>query len=270
MLIDAHAHLDHYEDPRAALADIELRRIFTIANSMDAASYQRNLDLATASPLVLPTFGIHPRRAPECAGRLEEIRPLVDQTAMLGELGLDFHWIEDTATYPAQVAVFEFLVEQAAVQRKAVNLHTKGAEQRVLDTLTDFGVEKVIVHWYSGPHGVLEGMIAQGYLFTIGVEVLYSEKIRAIAEAIPVPQLLTETDNPGGYRWFAGEVALPGIVSRVVERLAAIKGLTCAELETSIQSNLHRLVAGDPRLARVSELLDPAAPSRKEPYRTAH
>ena len=129
MLIDAHAHLDHYDEPREALARIERRRILTLANSMDPASYERNLALAEGCPFVLPSFGIHPRRAAEHADHLAELRPLVERSPLLGELGLDFHWVRDEDTYPHQIRVFEFLVREAAEQNKIVNLHTKGAER---------------------------------------------------------------------------------------------------------------------------------------------
>lgn len=55
MLIDAHAHLDGYDDlgPAAldaALEEIAQHRIFTISNSMDLTSYGRNLEIARAIP----------------------------------------------------------------------------------------------------------------------------------------------------------------------------------------------------------------------------
>ncbi len=66
MLIDAHAHLDHYGDElESVLMEITQHEIFTISNSMDPSSYRRNLEIAEKCRLVLPTFGIHPRRAPE-------------------------------------------------------------------------------------------------------------------------------------------------------------------------------------------------------------
>jgi len=256
MLIDAHAHLDHYDEPREALDRIERRRILTLANSMDPASYERNLALAEGCPFVLPSFGIHPRRAPEHAGRLAELGPVIDESPMLGELGLDFHWVRDEDAYPHQVRVFEFLVRAAAEHDKIVNLHTKGAEPRILDTLRAFGVKKAIVHWYSGPMDVLDEMIAEGYLFTVGVEVLYSEKIREVARAVPHRQLLSETDNPGGNRWLAGEVAPPDIIADVVAEVARLKGLPPEKMEAVIQANFLRLVDGDPRLSAPQALLE--------------
>ncbi|MDE0028811.1 MAG: TatD family hydrolase [Deltaproteobacteria bacterium] len=256
MLIDAHAHLDHYDDPQEALTRIEDRRILTLANAMDPDSYRRNLALAKDSAFVLPSFGVHPRRATEHSRNLSDLRPMAEQSPMLGELGLDFHWVRDTETYPHQIRVFEFLIREAAERDKVVNLHTKGAERRILDTLRAFGVKKAIIHWYSGPMDVLDEMIGEGYLFTVGVEVLYSEKIRDVARAVPPRQLLSETDNPGGHRWLAGEVAPPDIIADVVAEVARLKGLPPEKMEAVIQANFLRLISGDPRLAGAQALLE--------------
>ncbi len=256
MLIDAHAHLDHYDEPREVLGHIERQRILTLANSMDPSSYERNLELAQGCRFVHPSFGVHPRRAPEHVDHLVELGPLAARSPMLGELGLDFHWVKDRDTYPHQIRVFEFLVNEAAEQDKVVNLHTKGAERRVLDTLRRFGVKKAIVHWYSGPLDVLQEMITEGYLFTVGVEVLYSETIQTIARAVPPRQLLSETDNPGGHRWLAGEAAPPDIIADVVAAMARLKGLTPEKMEALIQANFLRLLGEDPRLAGIRALLE--------------
>jgi len=62
MLIDAHTHLDQYDDATldAALDEIAVHRMLTVAVSMDPPSYARTQDIAARSPLVLPCFGIHP------------------------------------------------------------------------------------------------------------------------------------------------------------------------------------------------------------------
>src|SRR3990167_49928 len=127
MLIDAHAHLDHYGDGlESALGEIKQRHIFTIGNSMDLPSYRRNLEIAEMCDLVLPTFGIHPKRAPQYAGRLRDLSNAVVQSPMIGEIGLDFYWVEDSSQYPAQKKVLEYFLAAAREQKKIVNLHTKG------------------------------------------------------------------------------------------------------------------------------------------------
>ena len=148
--------------------------------------------------LVLPTFGVHPWVAAEYADRLEDLHTAIEQSPMLGEIGLDYFLVRDPSQYPAQRKVLEFFLASAAQHDKIVSLHTKGAEKDVIGLLTRYNVRRVIVHWYSGPLDVFRELVAMGMYFTIGVEVLYSEHIRTIAREVPLDRLLTETDNPGG------------------------------------------------------------------------
>lgn len=104
MLIDAHAHLDGYDDAlEVALAEIRDRRILTISTAMDVPSYWRTLEVARGCEFVLPTFGLHPWNAPEYVTRLEEVRETIESSPMLGEIGLDYHFVEDTSQYPPRV-----------------------------------------------------------------------------------------------------------------------------------------------------------------------
>jgi Tat protein secretion system quality control protein TatD with DNase activity len=52
---------------------------------------------------------------------------------MIGEIGLDHHFIDDRSQYDAQLKVFEFFLSVAKEQKKIVNLHTKGAEREIID-----------------------------------------------------------------------------------------------------------------------------------------
>ena len=187
MLIDAHAHLDKYgELLDEALQQIEQNRIFTIANAMDLPSYFQLKDVAARSDLILPTFGIHPRRAPEYADRLSELSPFIERSPAIGEIGLDFHWIEDRSQYPAQLKVLEYFLASAREQKKIINLHTKGAEKKILDLLEHYDLQRAIVHWYSGPLDILSALVQFGAYFTVGVELLYSDTIQTIAKKSPI------------------------------------------------------------------------------------
>ena len=254
MLIDAHVHLDKYGDLLdQALNEIEENRIFTVATAMDVPSYVELQEIAKRSALVLPTFGIHPRRAAEYADRLQEIARHIESSPAIGEIGLDFHWVKDTNTYPAQRKVLEYFIAAAREQNKFVNLHTKGGEKKILDLLEKYDVRRAIIHWYSGPMDILRAMIDFGCYFTIGVEVHYSDHIKEIAKAVPDHLLLTETDNPGALRWLkkTDEVGMPNAIEQVVEALANLKLSTAERIEALVHRNFVRLVADDPRLRHV-------------------
>jgi TatD DNase family protein len=193
-----------------------------------------------------PTFGIHPWKALDWADRMDEIDPLIAESPMLGEIGLDHRFVEDAAQYPAQRRVFGHFLAAARAQRKIVNLHTGGAEAEGLDLLRASAIERTIVHWYAGPLDVLDGFIRLGAYFTIGVEVLTSRLIQEIAGRIPASRLLTETDNPGGLEWLTGATGMPGILAEVVAAVAGLRGTTPVAIRGAVAENLARLLRAGP------------------------
>ena len=258
MLIDAHVHLDRYGDMLGeALRQIETSRIFTVATAMDLPSYRELQKIAARCELVLPTFGIHPRRAADYADRLAEINRYIEMSPAIGEIGLDYHWVKDAATYPAQRKVLEYFIAAAREQNKFVNLHTKGGEKKVLDLLEKYDLRRAIVHWYSGPMDILEAMIDFGCYFTIGVEVNYSDRIKEIARAVPDNLLLTETDNPGALRWLkkTDEVGMPIAIQKVVDMIAELRGSTPDQITRLVHENFRRLIGDDPWLHQARALL---------------
>jgi TatD DNase family protein len=262
MLIDAHVHLDKYGDLLdEALKQIETERIFTVATAMDIPSYLEMRKIGERSELVLPTFGIHPRRAAEYANRLPELGRNIETSPAIGEIGLDFHWVKDTSTYSAQRKVLEYFIAAAAEQSKFVNLHTKAGEKDILDLLEKYNVRRAIIHWYSGPLDILRAMIDFGCYFTIGVEVHYSDHIKAIAKLIPDHQLLTETDNPGALKWLNknDEIGMPTAIQNVVDKVAELRQSMPEDITRLVHANFSRLIAGDFRLNRFVSLFSPAS-----------
>ncbi len=249
MLIDAHTHLDRYEDKLdSALKEINQNKIFTLNNSMDLPSYRRNLEIAERCKFTLPCFGVHLWNAPEYIDHLEDLRNFIEQSPLLGEIGLDYHSAEDAYQFPAQRKVFEFFLSAAEEQKKIVNLHTRGAEKEVLQLLKEFDIQRGIIHWYSGPLDIFQELVAGGLYFTIGVEVLYSDHIKTIAQKLPEKQLLTETDNPGGQKWLTGEPGMPLLIKDVVQAIAKLRKVTVQVIIQTVQTNFVRLIQDDPWL----------------------
>jgi len=254
MLIDAHAHLDGYDDLGpgaldAALGEIDRLRIFTISNSMDVPSYERNLTIAARSPWVLPAFGIHPWNAHRYIDQRDALAEPMARSPIYGEIGLDHFFVKERSRYPAQREIFELFLGAARDQGKIVIVHTKGAEREVLETLDRYVLPRVVIHWYSGPADVLRDMVGRGFYFTVGGEVGHSEKIRKIAREIPQDRLLTETDNPGGPESYLGRTGTPALLCDIVQSLAEVRKTTAGELRRTVRSNLTDLFRGDDRLA---------------------
>lgn len=189
------------------------------------------------------------------AGRLQDLSAAIEASPMIGEIGLDHYFVENAAAFPDQRQVFEYFLGAAREQNKIVSLHTKGAERKVLELLDRYNIPRVIVHWYSGPMDVLRELVARGAYFTIGIEVLYSKHIQAIAGEIPAERLLTETDNPGGPKEFIGGPGMPVLVKDVVRRVAEAKETTVEAIVQLVQTNLIELIRDDPWLADIRDKL---------------
>jgi TatD DNase family protein len=257
MLTDAHAHLDKYgeDDLTAVLRTIEVERILTVAVSVDGDSFRRTEAIANRCPLVVPAFGIHPSEAEEFLRPDVDIEQLSRRSPVIGEIGLDHRFVEDTTRYPLQREVFAAFLGLAGEQRKIVNVHCAGAEIETADMLRAHRADRVIIHWYAGPMEQLDDLIAQGYMFTVGVEVLHSAHVRDVARAIPTDQLLTETDNPGGVRWITGQSGFPTLIRDVVGELARVRATSAESIVGNVHDNLGRLFVNDPHLAPWEALL---------------
>lgn len=252
MLIDAHTHIDMFNNATlpTALNEIEQHQIFTLSVSIDPAGYERAKAIAVNHPLIVPLFGIHPWEAHRFANKVDSLAPLLAESPMLGEIGLDFHFMKDKILYPKQFAVFDYFLDTAVSQQKIVNIHGLGAETAVLERLEQFQPPTPIVHWYAGPLTLIDRYLALGAYFTFGVELLYGEKIEKILAAIPQDRLLSETDNPGANQHFTQKPGTPDLIQQVVAKMASCLQMSEAEMKAILNQNFTRLIASSSELTK--------------------
>lgn len=248
MLIDTHSHLNLYQYNRfggdfcPALKQIEGNEIHTIAVSMDVSSYESNKRIAKKSDFIVPVFGIHPWNALRYSGKVDLIKKLIRENSIIGEIGLDHFFVKDSSRYAAQRKVFELFLSES--EDKVLSIHTKGAEHDVLDLLKAYGNKRVIIHWYSGGIEPLKEMVTEGFYFSVGLEINYSDHLRKIASMIPLERLLVETDNPGGPAWLIKKKGMPILIKDIIALLGEIKGRSSEEMEKQVQENFARLTKG--------------------------
>ena len=243
MYIDCHTHLDFFEaNIEEAIRDINDNRILTIANSMDIESYIKNKEYSKKSKFIKPCFGIHPWKAAEYKGDLQALIPYIEESEIIGEIGLDYLWVEDKNTFEPQRNVFYFILEESIKRNKVVSLHTKDAEEEIYNALKKYNYSKAIIHWYSGDIITLEKLIALGCYFTISVDIGYSKKTDEVLKKIPIDRLLLETDGPTALEWVNGEYGYPKEIKNVYEKVAKHKNISVKELITVVEENVQRLL----------------------------
>src|SRR5690606_25161580 len=139
--IDAYAHIHRYSNELLPRVFDELQSLqqFTIGVSLNPASYQRTLQLTQQSPWVVASCGIHPWEASEHVAHLDEYLPLFEQSPIIGDCGLDLHWVDEAHAVEDQRTVFHYLLALAQQQQKLLVFQAKAAEEEALECLRSFG-----------------------------------------------------------------------------------------------------------------------------------
>lgn len=129
MYIDAHAHLDKYDaELPDIVAEIEADQIFTLSVSMNAEAYLKSRNLDAKCKWILSTFGVHPWNAPAIHPTLQSVDAFIAGSPIVGEIGLDYHFVTEPEKHDLQRDVFKYFVRKGVAQNKILNIHSKGAE----------------------------------------------------------------------------------------------------------------------------------------------
>jgi TatD DNase family protein len=160
-------------------------------------------------------------------------------TEYVGEVGLDFS-AHGKSTKTAQLRVFDRLLAQAILRYKVVTVHSRGAEAVVIQRLRAASV-LAILHWYTGPLGLIEEALSAGLYFSINPAMLRSEKGRKVIAAVPHDRALTESDGP--FAKSHGHPMGPSDMKTLVSDLARVWGINPNDARDQMYNNLASLYA---------------------------
>lgn len=239
MLLDTHCHLDLYPDFARVLADIEARRVATIAVTNTPSVFRRCVELTAGSRFVRVAVGLHPQLVADRSRELPLLFDLIRETTYIGEIGLDFT-DADTANRAAQQRVFkEILGACARVGNRVLSVHSRRAAAEVVETIGEDFRGSVILHWFSGSVGVLAKAIAAGCFFSVNPAMLLSEQGRKLIDRMPRDRIVTESDGP--FVTISDRPAEPADVIRVVRYLADVWSIDEREVEAQITATFQAL-----------------------------
>jgi len=242
MLIDAHIHLDQYNDGEipSLLEEVET----LIAVSMQLSSCQRTLDTAKTYPKVKAAFGFHPEQP--LPSQIEEnalfdwIRSHKDDMVAVGEVGLPYYLRQEKAL---DVRPYEALLERFIVLakelKKPIVLHAVYEDATIVcDLLEKHQHRQAHFHWFKGDEAVVKRMIRQGYFISITPDALYEEEIQRLIQVYPIDLMMVETDGPWPFEGpFTNKRTSPWMMHTTLEVIASIKGLSIQEAAQIIMQN---------------------------------
>jgi len=212
---------------------------------MSSISQERVLEIANNHSEIYASLGIHPEEVKmneKIEKQLDSIIDLIKQNKQyifaIGEIGLDHHFVKDKELYPLQKTIFNKMLLLAQDLELPVNLHTKGAEKIVFDTLPSYKIPNVIIHWYSGPEDFLKLGMDRGYYFSITPAINYSPVVKKVVLNVDKEHLLLESDGPVKY---SGKIGVPAMVKNVLTSISMLKEINSDELEEQIEENTRKI-----------------------------
>lgn len=248
-LVDSHSHFDAAEfdadRPAAHARALAAGVASQVVPAIDAAGWPKLKVVCATFPGLYPAYGLHPmsldahrpRHLAELRGWIERERP-----AAVGECGLDF-FVEGLDA-DAQQLYFDAQLRLAREFHLPVIVHARRAVEAVIASIRAVGGLRGVVHSFSGSAEQAAQLHKLGFLLGIGGPVTYqrAKRLRGIVAAMPLEQLLLETDAPdqpdANHR---GERNEPAYLVKVLEVVAELRGVPPQVVATATTANAKRL-----------------------------
>jgi len=249
LLVDVHAHLDLKEFDsdldevikRAETAGVKA----IISNGLNPESNRKTLELSRKYKIVKPAFGLYPNDAlklteKEIESELNFIEKNKDKIAAIGEVGLDYKFCEDKKQQEKQKQIFIKLIELSKKIKKPIIIHSRKAEQDVIDILENSDAKKVVLHCFSGKLKLIKRAAELGYYFSIPTNITHSQHFQKLAELVDINKILTETDAPylSPYKNRRNESSF---ITEAIKKIAEIKNISINEIANNIFMNYQNL-----------------------------
>ena len=193
-MIDAHIHIDFYENPAKIIKEIINEDISTIFVTHLPELYEKQKVMIESIPQIFLAVGFHPILINEFDFNKDLFIEALKNTRFVGEVGLDYSVARTEKSKNKQKEIFEQVCK--SVNGHILSVHSRHAEQDVLTFLTKYKVENAIFHWYTGPKELIPSIVKSGYYFSLNPSMLRTNKGREILREIPLNRILIETDGP--------------------------------------------------------------------------
>ncbi len=256
MFIDTHAHLDFedFDKDRAEIIDHALKagvaKIINVGANM--AGSRASVNLATQYDSIYATVGIHPHDAQEATEEnIDELRRFLQngRAVAVGEIGLDYFRSKTSPTLQKEAFVRQ--LNLARDHDLPVIIHTRDAEDDVMDILHRFKDLRGVIHFFSGsPEFALHAIESGLHLSFTGVITFkprapgagsgaqYDNLREQIVNSVPLDRLMIETDcpfaAPAPYRGWRNE---PAYVVEIARKLAEYRGVDLDVIEQATTAN---------------------------------
>ena len=244
--VDVHAHLNEEifdKDREKILKDCKEKGILVVNCSGEPKANRKALKLLKYPNLKL-CLGLYPIQASEMKDadffkELDFIAGQKEKLVGLGEVGIDYYWIKDDAKRHIETERFREIIWFANKHKLTLNVHSRDAEPETISLLAKTAHVPVIMHSFGGEPEFAMAGAKHGFYFSFAPILVRSNKHHRLVEAIPIQNILTETDCP--YLGPTRERNDPRNIPLIVEKIAEIKNIVVEDCRKHLVENAKRV-----------------------------
>ncbi len=280
-MIDTHCHLemDNFNPDREEVIkrakEAGIEAIITIGSDLEGNI--GGLELSGKYDFIYSSVGIHPHDAKDFTAeifnkiktwareyRIQDVKPplppftkgwsggitelrtpnseLKPKVVAIGEIGLDYHY--DHSPREVQREVFMKQIQFAKEINLPVIIHSREAKKDTLEIIKESGINKGVLHCFSGDMDMAEKAMAMGFYISIAGPVTFknASRLMEVAKAIPDDYLLIETDAP--YLTpepFRGRRNEPSYIMHTARKIAELRDISLEDLSRITTINAKRI-----------------------------
>lgn len=247
-IIDTHTHIydeQFAEDFDEVVERIEEQLESAVVIGCDLETSLTSVALANKYPFIYAVIGVHPvdikKYNDEVEKELERLALNEEKVVAIGEIGLDYHWMEDPKD--VQIAGFRKQMELAERVKKPVVIHTREALQDTINVLKEYPNVGGILHCYPGSLEAAKPLLDRYYI-GIGGTLTFknNKKTKELVRELPLEKIVLETDCP--YLTpvpFRGKRNEPIYTKYVAEEISRIKEISVEEVIRVTTENAKKI-----------------------------
>ena len=250
--VDTHCHFDFPpftgdEVPsidRAARAGVDA----IIVPAIEAAYFERVLDLARRHDALYAALGLHPivieHHLDEHLDRLDAVLQTAEKKLVaIGEIGLDLY--REDPQFERQQTILDAQLRLAKRHDLPVILHSRRTHDKLAMHLKRIDLpRRGVVHGFSGSLQQAQRFIELGYHMGVGGTITYprASKTRDVMARLPLSALLLETDAPDmPLNGFQGQPNRPEQAARVFTTLCELRPEPAEVIADALLENTRTL-----------------------------